>query len=87
MRTDRHWSIDKHIPLALIFSLATFFCFQTFTLVWWGANVTFRIGELERQATIVAPYSDRLTRLETNMQNVADTVKDIRDLLRNRPAP
>ena len=41
---DRHWTVDRHIPLALIMAIL----FQTAVGVWWAATMQARVNALEK---------------------------------------
>jgi hypothetical protein len=81
MRSDRNWKIDKHIPVALIAALA----FQSGGALWWAATISGRIDVLERQATSAAPLSERMVKMETKFDAVADTLQEIKAILRQVP--
>lgn len=81
MDSDSKWHFDKRIPIALIFALGV----QTATIVWWAATVSARIERLEEKAASAAPQSDRLTRVEVQLEVVKDGVTEIKRLLQTRP--
>lgn len=76
---DRHWSLDKRVPLALIFAMLM----QTAAIVWWAADLSAndhmqdnRIQKLEHEAdqqaaalTAIAIRLEKIDgRLETQVQ-------------------
>lgn len=73
-RQDKHWHLDKRVPIALIFTIGV----QTFGLVWWASNLTTRVSALEEKSVLVGPQGERLTRLETQMGGIKDDVSDIK---------
>lgn len=79
------WSIDKHVPIALIVTLVLGGIAHTGTLVWWASNVTSRLETLERRAEMAAPQADRLTRVEVKIENIQSGVDEIKTLIRQRP--
>lgn len=83
------WKVDRHVPVALIISLALFFIAQTAAGSWWASSISSRVESLEQARTATAvtagPQSERLVRVETNIQNLIDSVKEIKDILRARP--
>lgn len=82
MEADAKWHFDKRIPIALIFALGV----QTATIVWWAATVSARIERLEEKTSVVAPQSDRLTRVEVQLEVVKDGVSEIKRILQT-PRP
>lgn len=80
---DAKWHLDKRVPIALIVTIAI----QTAGIVWWAASVSARIERLEEKATVTAPNSDRLTRVEVQLEVVKDGVTEIKRLLQARPSP
>lgn len=77
MEADAKWHFDKRIPIALIFALGV----QTATIVWWAATVSARIERLEEKAANVGPQSERLTRVEVQLEVVKDGVSEIKRIL------
>lgn len=75
---DRQWHLDKKVPIALILSILA----QTFAFGWWGASTAARIDQLERQATQTAPQGERIIRLETKLDGVAEAIADLKMLIR-----
>lgn len=66
------WSIDKHIPIALILAILA----QTGVGVWWASSVnslvnvnTDRITKLERRADENTLLTERIIRLEVKQEN------------------
>ena len=41
---DTHWTVDRHIPIALIMTLLL----QTAGVVWWAATLSSRVDALEK---------------------------------------
>ena len=78
---DTKWRIDRHIPLALIVTIAI----QTGTFVWWASSLTERVNVLERTAITTAPQADRLTRVEVKIENVQTGIDRIERLIRRDP--
>lgn len=79
------WTIDKHIPLAMIGAIAM----QSAVAIWWAAtfsaSITGRVDVLERQALTAAPLSERMVKLETKFDGMAETLVEIKNLLRQVP--
>lgn len=71
------WSVDRHIPLALIFAIAV----QTLGAFWWAAGVSFRINDLENRMSGSSQNGDRLTRLEVKFESALEALKEIKGLL------
>ena len=79
---DRNWHLDKRVPIALIVALLG----NIVATSWWAATASEKLATLERRIEQSAPQADRLTRVETKLENVQDTLTDIRALmLRQKP--
>lgn len=82
--TEGHWTIDRHIPAALIFTIVV----QTIGVIMWATKLADRVENLEKTAhqstAIVAPMNDRVTRLETRLEGIKDDLTEIKVLLRPR---
>jgi len=63
--TERHWTVDRRVPLALLIVIAVQFA----GLVWWGASIDNRT---EHAITGLAEASARIGALEAR-QSAADT--------------
>ena len=77
---ETHWSVDKKIPLALIFVMLV----QTGSFVWWVSATTTRLDVVERQLITISPNADRLTRVEVKIENVERGVTRIESLMQSR---
>jgi len=71
---ERHWKVDRHIPVALIVTLV----FQAATAIWWGAAIQAKVNELEKQTSATITQSDRLIKLETRFESVIEKLGEIR---------
>lgn len=82
------WHLDRRVPLALIFTLFI----QTGGAIWWASGITAaqeavvksQVGLTTRVERLEAgrdEQSSRMVRVETQIGNVSDQVKDQRDLL------
>ena len=76
------WHLDKRVPVALILAIAL----QSFTAIWWAGRIDSRVDSIERRQEQQAPQGDRIVRLETRMENIAEYILEIRNLLRQREA-
>lgn len=74
----QHWHLDKRVPVALIVAM----CIQTAGIVWWGATTTERLSNLERRVEATSPQADRLTRVEVKLDNIADSIAEIKQSIR-----
>lgn len=74
---DTKWHLDKKVPIAMIVTIAM----QTAGFVWWAASLSERVNTLERDALRSAPYAERIVRLETKMESIADGIQEIKRLL------
>lgn len=75
---NKHWHLDKKVPIALIFAMAV----QTGTFVWWAASLSERVNYLERSSLAAAQQPERIVRLETKVETIAEGILEIKRLLR-----
>lgn len=68
--TSGGWHLDKRIPVALIVTLAL----QTAGVFFWMGQLSVRIDQLESQVLRAATNSDRLTRLEVQLEQASQTL-------------
>lgn len=75
---QKHWHLDKRVPIALIVAIA----FQTAAFIWWASDVNARVGYLERQVNLSAPQAERIVRLESQLDAIREGLAEIKSLLR-----
>lgn len=80
---DRHWSIDKRVPIALIVMLLA----QTFAIGWWVSSTDARVSTLEKRMDAAAPQSDRLVRVEVKLETMQSGIDEIKTLIRQKISP
>ena len=80
---EHYWTVDKRVPIALIFVLLI----QTFAIGWWASATDARVSTLERRMDAAAPQAERLTRVEVKLETVQSGIDEIKQLIRNRIAP
>lgn len=78
---DRHWTLDRKIPLPLIISLSVLFIGQTALFAWGLSNAATRLDMLERNVDASKPQAERIIRLEEKVGVVQTTLNEIRALL------
>lgn len=76
---ERHWHLDRKVPVALIVALAA----QTVAMVWWAATLSIRVDQLEQKAVASAPQAERIIRLESKVDVIADKITEIRAAIVN----
>lgn len=92
MRVDRQWVLDKRIPLPLLAGIGL----QTGAFIWWvatfSASITGRVDaqgdriiNLEHTVTSLGPISERLVKMETKFDGMAESLTEIKNLLRQVP--
>lgn len=79
---DKHWHLDKKVPLALILTIVI----QTVGIVWWAATTSERVTTLERRVDATAPQGDRLTRVEVKIEAVQEGISEIKRMIRRDPS-
>lgn len=87
---DKHWTVDRRIPLALIFALFV----QTGSLVWWARGIESDVAQHSRQLAAIEAermsvrIAERLAVLEMQMSNSADVLRRVDARLRGTdPSP
>lgn len=73
-RADR-WSIDKHIPVALIFTILA----QAGGIIWWGSGVNHSVSDHEKRLAIqeASRVTERLAVLESQLKDSRELQLDI----------
>jgi len=66
------WSIDRHIPLALIGAIL----FQSGIFIWWGAALSSRVEALERVALNQPQIRERVSRIEGYLESLAKSAEE-----------
>jgi hypothetical protein len=83
---EKHWTVDRRVPLALILAMIG----QTGGLVWWASGINQRVSALEEKQTLQsasAPMqSDRLTRVETKVEAIQRDVSEIKSDIKSLTA-
>lgn len=74
---ETKWHLDRRVPISLILAIAI----QTGSILWWAASVSARLDNLEQKTAVVGPQSDRLTRVEVQLEVVKEGVNEIKRLL------
>lgn len=69
----QHWVLDKRVPIAVVVTIIL----QTAGMVWWAANLSNRVSNLEQTSTNERDRGDRLIRLETQQEAVKETLGTI----------
>ncbi len=77
---DRHWHLDKRVPIALIVTIVI----QTGGMAWWASNLSTRVDLLEKQHTSITPNVERIVRLETQIEAIRDGIAELKLLMRGR---
>lgn len=75
---ENNWHLDKKVPIALIVTLVL----NIGATSWWAATASEKLASLERRIDLAAPQADRLTRVETKLENVQDSLTEIKSMLR-----
>jgi hypothetical protein len=79
--SDSGWHLDRKVPIALIIAIAT----QIITFIWWAAQASARLDNLEKQTIAAGSQFERLVKLETKMDNVSMTLGELKSLMIRRP--
>lgn len=79
------WTLDRRVPIPLIISLGIYALVQASATGYWVANVNGRMENVEQKVMSLVTLSERTIRLETNMDNVLASLKEIKDILRQQP--
>lgn len=65
-----HWTLDKRIPLALIITIAI----QTAGFAFYMGDLSARLSQTEKVLDSKTKDSDRLTRLEVQLENLRASI-------------
>jgi hypothetical protein len=87
-RQQDHWTLDKRVPLGLIFAIAL----QTCSFIWWASGIDRSVSEHERRiqaveaATIdmskdTSEVSERLARLEEKTNSLLISIQGLNNEL------
>lgn len=71
------WHLDKKVPLALIFAIIV----QTGGAIWALAALSQRVTSIETALSASIDQPARIVRVETQMEGVRDTLKEMNDKL------
>lgn len=76
----QRWEIDRHVPIALIVTLLI----QGAGIVWWAAQISDRVSHIEKRIEETKPHTERLTRVETKVDGIVDTLGEIKTAVQTR---
>jgi len=82
MDADSHWKLKKEISLPM---MAAFFI-HTGTVIWFIATLNAEVQRVKEQTTAFLPQTEKIIKLEANMENIKDGLAEIKGLLRS-PVP
>lgn len=78
---DRHWTLDRRVPIALIWTILA----QTGLAVWWARGQQANIDTALQRLTVLEAQrssdrvAERLSTLESQMQDAKDVLRRIDD--------
>lgn len=88
LQEDKHWHVDRRVPLALIVTILGGIAAQTIAGVWWASSMEGRVSVIERdrerERVTLAPQGERITRIEVKIENVENVVRRIEDILKKQ---
>ena len=67
------WHLDKRVPIAIIAAIAI----QSAGFVWWMAKLDARVAALEEARSASTGQEGRIIRLETRLDDITDTLKNM----------
>ena len=90
--TENHWTFDKRVPLALVFTIVV----QTGCFVWWAATASASLAQVVKDTVALServarvemigpPLSERLIRVETILSTQQDVLQQILSEVRRSP--
>ena len=90
--SDNHWTLDKRVPLVLIFAIVI----QTGGFVWWAATTSASLAQVVKDTVALServarvemigpPLSERLIRVETILSTQQDVLQQILSEVRRSP--
>lgn len=69
-----HWTVDRKVPLALIFAIAI----QTAGALWWASQMTSTVDTLKTAVASLSQSPERLVRLETKVEGIGAQLTEIK---------
>ena len=75
---SQQWTIDRKVNVPFLLGLLC----QTFMAGWYISSLEARVNLLEAKISEAAPYGNRLTVMETKLENVTDLLREIRSDVR-----
>lgn len=82
MHADRHWVIDKKVPVAIIVAL----CVHASAFIWWASDLNSRVAMVENRMRVSEPQGERITRVEVTLETIKEGVADIKRTLQQGAA-
>jgi hypothetical protein len=75
--TSTRWHLDRRVPIALIVTLLL----QAAIGLVWASKLDARVASLESARAVAGDQPARIVRVETQMEGVRDTLKEMNDKL------
>ncbi len=80
MTEKQHWSVDRKVPLALIFAIFM----QTAGAFWWAGKVDTRLMTLEDSSEAANQAIHELTEIKIHMQYQRQALESIEEILADK---
>lgn len=77
IREDKHWKLDRRIPIAVITALLM----QIFAAVIWVTELDARVNNIESQSIGTAAVNERFARLEERLESLKESLFVVRHQL------
>lgn len=71
------WHLDKRIPIILIATIGIGVLGQSAAAIWWASAINNRVGVIENTVATINSYGERLTRVETKVDGLKDTLDKV----------
>lgn len=73
-RQDRHWTLDRRVPVAVIVTLFM----QLAAALIWATELDARVASIESQNIGSANWNEKFARLEERMENMRQDTQSIK---------
>lgn len=83
VKIDHDWKFKKEVSLPTLAA----FAIHTGTVIWFVATLNSEVQTIKGQTASYAPQTEKIIKLEANMENIKDTLGEIKGLIRINTSP
>lgn len=85
--SSRRWSLDRRVPLVLLFMVFVFAVTNLVAMVWWAATSSKRLDYVEKAIAIAAPESAKIAGLDAKVDDMQHSLDRIERLVERGAQP